>query len=430
MKSISKVLALLLCFFTARGASGTESQTDTVRITIQEAEGRFLKNNLQLLAARLNIDAATAGITQARLWSNPNIAIEQNVYNQFTRRWFDVTGTGNTEVQIQQLFLLAGKRDKQVKLAQVNADIAGQTFYDLLRALKLELRTDLFSAAYLQQSLAFYDESIRTMSKTVAAMESMYEKRSVLLSDVLRLKSLLFSLENERLTYVNQITGIQASLQTLLHDTTGGHPYYLVKLPVDQVERADVGAVRLEDAIAIARERRPDYQIARANVEYESTNLSLQKALAIPDLTVGGRWSRQGSYIPDYFGLTLSMDIPLFNRNQGNITMSERVLEGNRLLRDNMKQTVEKEVLVAYQKALAIDRLYRGFDKKFMGDYKSLVEGMLASYQKRNISLLEFTDFYESYRTSVVQWHQLQTDRAAAIEGLNYAIGAPLPGLE
>ena len=430
MKPFYGVIVLFACLCASRAAFGKETVADSVRISLSEAENRFLTNNLQLLAARFDIDAATAGIVQAELWTNPNIAIEQNIRNQFTRRWFDVTSTGNTEIQIQQLFLLAGKRDKQIKLAQVNAKIAEQTLYDLLRALKLELRTDIFGIAYLQQSLAFYDESIKSMSKTVAALESMYEKRSVLLSDVLRLKSLLFSLQHERLACVNQVTELQESLRTLLHDTTQLHSYYIVDLNSSNLDSLRVDAVRLEDALTIAAVRRPDYQIAGANVEYEMTNLSLQKALGVPDVTLGGRWSRQGSYIPNYFGLTLSVDIPVFNRNQGNVLMSERILEANKLLRDNMKQTIKKEVLVAYRKAVDVDHLYRAFDKKFTGEYKSLIEGMVASYQKRNISLIEFTDFYESYRTCMVQWHQLQSDRAEAIEGLNYAVGSTVLSIQ
>ena len=182
---------------------------------------RFLKNNLQLLAARFNIDASKAAIDQAELWSNPNISIEQNAYNKFTKKFFDVTKTGNTEVQLQQLILLAGKRDKQIRLAEINTQIAENTFYDLLRALKFELRTNFFDLYFLQQSLAFYDETIPNVRKTVAATEAIYQKRSILLSEVLRLKSLLFSLENERLGLLNQASEIEHGMSVLLRDTSG-----------------------------------------------------------------------------------------------------------------------------------------------------------------------------------------------------------------
>ncbi len=161
-------------------------------------------------------------------------------------------------------------------------------------------------------------------------------------------------------------------------------------------------------------------------MEYEEANLSLQKAMSIPDLTVGGRYSRAGSYIPDYYAVTVSIDLPIFNRNQGNVEISENTLEGDKLLREYSRKTLEKEVATAYWKAIDTDSLFRAFDKKFTGEYKTLVAGMDADYEKRNITIIEFTDFYESYRTSMLQMNQLQNDRIDAFEGLNYAAGTSL----
>ena len=173
-------------------------------------------------------------------------------------------------------------------------------------------------------------------------------------------------------------------------------------------------------------EKRPDYKNTKSQIEYEEANLSLQKAMRIPDLTVGGTYSRAGSYIPDYYALTLSIDLPIFNRNQGNVEVSENTLEANKLLREYSQKSLEKEIATAYKKAIDTDSLFRAFDKKFTGEYKTLVDGMDADYQKRNITIIEFTDFYESYRTSMLQMNQLQNDRIDAFEGLNYAAGTSL----
>jgi len=402
------------------------AQPDTIRITLPEAEQRFLRNNLQLIAARYNIDAAEAAVTQAKLWPNPNIQIEQNVYNQFTRRYFDFTREGNTEVQLQQLFLLAGKRDKQITLAEINARRTEHGFYDLLRAVRLELRSDMYDLYFLQRSIAFYDESSRVIRSTVASVEHVYEKRSVLLADVLRLKALLFSLENERLGLMNQIADIEGDLHILLRDTTGTVTYYVPVISGESLDSMAVDSLGLSRLVALAKERRPDFMIADANVRFEETNLALQRAMAVPDVTLGGRWSRAGSYIPEYFAVTAAVDLPLFNRNQGNILVSEKTLEANRALRENAERTVEREVTVSFQKALQTDRLYRASDRKFPGEYRTLVDGMVQNYLKRNMTIIEFTDFYESYRTAMLQINQLQDDRADAFETLNYATGSDL----
>lgn len=426
MKSLKFIGCLLLALRMVCHAQAYGTRTDTVAITLQQAEGRFLKNNLQLLAARFNIDAAKASVYQAELWSNPNISIEQNAYNKFTRRYFDISKTGNTEVQLQQLILLAGKRDKQIRLAEINSQIAENSFYDLLRALKFELRTDFFDLYFLQQSLAFYDETIPNVRKTVAATEIIYQKRSILLSEVLRLKSLLFSLENERLGLLNRVSEIELGMGVLLRDTSGSASYFIPQVDNSVLDSIRADTLSLQEVLETALDKRPDYKNAETQVRYEEANLSLQKAMRIPDLTIGGTYSRAGNYIPDYYALTVSIDLPIFNRNQGNVKTSENTLEADKLLREYSRKTLEKEIAAAYKKASDTDSLFKAFDKKFTGEYKTLVEGMDSEYQKRNITIIEFTDFYESYRTSMMEMNQLQNDRIDAFEGLNYAAGTSL----
>jgi len=416
-----KPIILSMCMLAhAPGQTGT-ARKDTLTITLAAAEQRFLQNNLQLLASKLRIDAVKAAKVQAEVWSNPNIAFEQNIYNQYTGKWFDVTSSGNSEIQIQQLFLLAGKRDKQVRLADINTAVSEHAFSDMLRALKMELRSDLFNIYFLQQELSFYNESLDTLRRTVASVELMYQKRSVLLADVLRLKSLLLSLETERQGIINQVYGLQGDLRVLLNDTTGA-----VYLPLIDESRLDTVFFQhpsFDEVLKTALEHRPDYNIVKANVDYESTNLSLQHALAVPDITIGGRWSRAGSYIPDYYAVSLSIDLPVFNRNQGNIEISERTLEANTALLNNAALSLKEDIQGAYVKAVEIDRRYRQSDSEFIPEYKTLIEGVIANYKNRNISMLEFTDFYESYRTSMLQWQQLRSDRVQAFENLNYATG-------
>ena len=88
---------------------GFAPQEDTLKISLADAEAQFFKYNYKLLAAKLNIDASKAANLQAKLLPNPNIQLEQNIYNKFTQRFFDVTKTGNTELQVQQLIVLVVK---------------------------------------------------------------------------------------------------------------------------------------------------------------------------------------------------------------------------------------------------------------------------------------------------------------------------------
>jgi cobalt-zinc-cadmium efflux system outer membrane protein len=394
---------------------------DTVSLSLDSAERRFLESNLLLLAAKFNIVAARAAVLQARLWSNPNIAIEQNVYNPDTKRYFDFTPQGNTEVQLQQLITLAGKRGKQVRIAEIGTDIAEQSFYEVLRSLKLELRTDLYDLYFLQRSLRFYDVSVSALRRTVASSENILEKRSILLSEVLRVKSLLFSLENERQGVLNRASQIQWDLHVLLNDTAAVP--YLSSIDRGAADSISLADLSFQQLLELARENRPDLKVAASNVRSAEATLALQKALVIPDVTVGGRWSQAGSYIPNYYALSVSVDLPIFNRNQGNILESEIAVRSVAAAYAGALASVEKDVATAYDRATSTDKLYRTLDRTFTAQYEQLADGMIRTYENRNLSVIQFTDFYESYRTSVVQMNQLQNDRLDAIEGLNYATG-------
>lgn len=49
-----------------------QPRSDTLKITIKQAEDQFLKNNLLLIIQRYNIDNAGAQVITARLFPNPN----------------------------------------------------------------------------------------------------------------------------------------------------------------------------------------------------------------------------------------------------------------------------------------------------------------------------------------------------------------------
>jgi len=398
---------------------------DTLAISLKETEEKFLKENLQLIASKYNISAAEAQITQAKLWNNPNISIEQNIYNQSTKRYFDFTRTGNTEVQIQQLFLLAGKKDKQVHVSELNKQITEFSFYDLLRNLKFQLRTDFYDLYFLQQSLRFYNQSIPNISRTIQTVENAYNKRTMLLSEVIRLKALLLSLQNEKLGIETQISELQNDLRVLMHDTANGS-YYAPLVDIQKFDSLEFDMLSLDDIIQKGINNRPDYKSAETTVKLDLANLYLQNSLAVPDLTIGGRWSRAGSYIPEYYALNFSIDLPLFNRNQGNIELAKLTLLSDEVNGLQSKSFVEREIRNAFQKAAETDRLFKSIDKNFIAQYDTLALGTTENFRNRNITIVEFTDFYESYRTSIIQLNQIQNSRIDAIENLNFRTGSDL----
>ncbi|TGK43789.1 TolC family protein [Leptospira andrefontaineae] len=408
-------------------ASGDQERTQ-VRLELAKAEELLWKNNLLLLASKFNIDARKAGIEQAGLYANPNIFVDQSIFAEPTQRYFDFTRSGQTVVQIQQVFLLGGKIDKRVRVAELSAKMSEQEFYDLARALITKLRRTFYFIHYYRDAIAFYDKSLIALEKTVNSAELAYKRRAVLQSEVLRLKALLFFLRKEREDLRIKVLEKEADLRVLLNeDSYKSQSVAIVPvLDLDFVEKATIEGLKLDNMLAKAREYRPDLKKAVQALRYEEANLELQHANAIPDLAFGPMYNRGGTAFQNYWGITAQLNIPIFDRNQGNIKAAEKSIQVRKQELKNLILEVENDVSVALATAKAKDDLYKKFRNTYTSDYANLAEDMILSYEKRYISILEFADFFETYRSSIVEMLRLQTDRMEAIEGVNYSVGTGL----
>ena len=417
------ILTFFILFLTL-GISFGQVKQDTLSLKLAEAEQIFVQKNLLLIADKFNIQIARANIIQAGLWNNPSIYLEQNIYNPINKRVLDYTYTGENIVQIQQLFLLAGKRNKRVQLEQINMQIAEFQFYDLMRTLKFELRNNYFDLYYLQQISKIYDKEITSINKTITAFELLLSHGNISLKEVVRLKALLFSLENERLATLQQIGEAQISLGILLIDSA--HHYFKPVVNKSSIDSVNLSRFSLPSLTDTALANRTDLKLYEADLRFDEKNLSYQRALAIPDLQLGGVYDRQGNFVRDYTGVTLQMNLPAFNRNQGNIQASKYQIQQSKVRLEEYRKRVESEILGAFIKTSRVTELYNSFDKTFITDYDNIIASVLLNYEKKNISLLEFIDFYQSYKDSYIRMNALERERVTTFELLNYYSGKNL----
>lgn len=397
---------------------------DTLRITLPQAEKLFTDKNLSLLAEKYNISIAQAQIIQARLYNNPNIQLSGNMYDPQNKKAFNVSNqTGEYVAGVQQLIILAGKRNKQIQLAGTNVTLAENRFFDLLRTLRFTLRSDFYQAYFLQNSINAYQNQIPTLENLNDTYQKLLVKGVVTLKDAVRIQALLYSLKAEQTSLQNQFNDTEAEIQSLLQNNATWF------VPVSGINVATIPSVKdipLRTLIDTAFANRYDIKLAQNTILYNQQNYNLQKALAVPDLTLGASFDKRGSFVDNASFLNLAMDLPFFNRNQGNIKASKISIEQSKLLLSKQTFTVENEVQRAYTKALNTDRMLSSIDPNFRNSFEQLLKSVTENFQRRNLSILEFTDFYESYKQNILQLNQLQNDRVQALESLNFTIGKTL----
>jgi cobalt-zinc-cadmium efflux system outer membrane protein len=412
---------LLLFFTLVSNIIWAQFSQDTLRLTVHQAEELFVKNNIQLLAQKYSIDSAKANIITAKLFDNPEFDFGTGLYDQATQKFFDYS-YNNKEValQLSQLIKTAGKRNKNIQLAKTGVAITEYQFSDILRTLQYTLRNDFYNIYYLQQTQKVYDIEISALQKTSTAYAEQVAKGNISQLENLRIQSQLYTLQSELATLQNNIDDVQSEFKLLLRAKA---TMYVVPVPPKEDKQVAVTDIAYQSLVDSAYKNRYDLKMATANVTFNEQNLALQKALAVPDLTFNLGYDRLGSYVMNYNSIGVGLPLPLFNRNQGNIKQAHIGIESSKLQLEGVQDAVESQVANAYIGAVRAEKLLNSFDPKFEENNSKLVEEVTKNFEKRNISLLEFTDFYDSYKQNVVQLNTLRYNRASQLEQLNFTTG-------
>ena len=406
---------------------------DTISITLNDAEDQFVKNNFALLAQKYNVDASKALIRQAGLFNNPNIYYENSVYNKYKTtgskffpteigKWGDYTTQGEILIQYNWLFSVAGKRNKAVKVAKAQADVAQYQFDDLMRTLLFALRSDFYQLHYGLQSLKLFDEEITSLKDIVAGFEAQYQKGNISLREITRVRALLFSLQNDRLALATDLRATLSEFAGLLNNPKPVW-YKPVVNETEVTTKYNTSVIGLSDLLTQALANRPDLKEAQAQVTAGEAYVKLQNATGVPDVMLQGVYDRNGSYIPNYNAAAISIPIAIFNRNQGNRQAAKSQLDAANQQLLQKQVSVQNDVFASYQKMTETEKLNSSLSSNFATDFSLLLKGAQSNFEKKNLSLLEFVDMFESYKQSMVQYNTIKTQRLTAFEELNFNVG-------
>ena len=112
----------------------------------------------------------------------------------------------------------------------------------------------------------------------------------------------------------------------------------------------------------------------------------------------------------------LSVSLPIFNRNQGNIRAAKISVAQKAHKEEYARRQAENELFTSYARLEKAIQLYRSSNYGLEKDFALIIEGVNLNFQKRNISLLEFIDYYETYKTTCLRLYQTQKEVLLALE--------------
>ncbi len=416
-------LFVIILFCNLKAQSQTAS--DTLILDIPKLEKRFIDSNFLLLAAHYNVDAQKALIEQARVWQNPTIntdfmlGADGKFFNY--GKYDDGKGghfLGQYYVQIQQLIMTAGKRGKLINMATTNAKLSELQMQDVLRNLRYQLHQDYYNLSQQLSLLQLYNQQEAQLDKLLSGMQAQLSVGNIAQKDLVRIKALSIALQQDKTDLLKSIADTQNDLKTLLQIKDNKT---FIK-PLDENTTTILPNEGLDKLINQALQTNPYYLLQQSTTTYQQQNLAYQKALRTPDLTLGPNFDRNSNYAPNYVGLGISLPLPVFNKNKGNIKSAQYGIKQQEAVTQNAETELTNNVTNAYQKLVLTIKQNNDSQTSFYQQYETIYNNMMDSYRKREINMLEFLDFYNDYSASQQRLLQQKLNLHLAEEELKYQV--------
>ena len=403
---------------------------DTLVLNRAESETVFLQNNLSLLAENISISKAEASLIQANVWPNPTLTLDQvNLWKPKSIEGQELVPPlsgdfGRNQqfgVSIEQLILTAGKRRKLMALEKVSIEQSKQYFEEVLRSLKIEFRAQLNQLNYLQTYKTIYENQLTSINQLTKAYKNQVEAGFLDKGEYIRLKALALEILSDIHNLENDLNEVEHNLKQLMNLPSTTH--FELKpegLAVNLGELTDFDITALVDS---AQNNRPAYQISKLQEDYAEKYLAVERAERVPNLALLGEYNRGDGIYTDFVGFGIAMDIPVFNRNKGNIRIAELEIQQAQLNQQFVTSGIEKEV------SLAVLQFRRALDfiQQIDDDYESELDQILNAYtqnfKNKNIDLIQYLDFLEAYLENKNIILKAAVELRNKAEDLNYAVG-------
>lgn len=423
-----KRLVITLIFF-VKAAYSFAQNSDTIVISRDEAEVIFLKNNIDVITQKLQISQAEAREVQAKYWPNPKLSIsEVNLWRTYgieelpplVGNWGK---SSQISAEIEQVIQTAGKRRKTIELQQIEVEGAKFELQEVLRELKKSLRNTVTEILYNQEQQKVYRSQISSIEKLTKSYNNQLNLGNISKAEYVRLKAQEVEFKKKLISLQQEIEDQQRELKALLILPSSSYIVISGSLMLPEKQFSELEA---QQWIEKAKENRPDIMILKNTEKYAAKNLDIQNAMKIPDVAVSLGYDRGGNIMKDFIGLGVSFDLPAFDRNKGNIQAAKLELEKSQLETHKNLLKSENEIMSVFRNYIRTQEVSAEMDHH----YESTLDSLLLSHEKnfrlRNISMLEYLDFLDTYIRNKMIILDTKKELNHYYENLQYVVGQDL----
>jgi cobalt-zinc-cadmium efflux system outer membrane protein len=407
-KHIISMLCFLLFCFTAKAQSN---------YTLQQALQTARNNSPILKTEQLNIGIAQTDIVTAKLRPNPilnNQSLQLMQPSLFPANT-DWHNGQNRQVwwQLTKPFQIAGQRKYKIDVANKNVAFAEKNYTETERNLFSEVAAKWLEVWTAQKQLDIIQIAKGNIDSLVIINQNRYKNQVITQTDLFRTELLSKQYAIQYKTALQEVTNRQNELKFLLGiqenikvDTADN---FLFTMPQS-----------IDSLLTQSLQNRSDILTTKSMIEVSNSNIKLQKSLAYPQPELGFIYNPQNT-IP-YFGIYATIDLPIFNRNQGEIKKSYLLKQQAEQHLFTIQSQLQTEIITAYASYQLQQQNVQNF-QTILEQSQTILNNVKYAYLKGGTTIIDFLEAQRSWLETQQQYYDaLQQYRQSYIQ-LLYATG-------
>ncbi len=396
---------------------------EQLAITEEQAIALFYQRNLGLIAARLNIDSAEAEQIIAAAIPNPvfTFAVSELAPKAFARESRGLAVPA-LKPEVEQLIITAGKRRLRIESSELATEAVTFDVQDVARTLTNEVRRSFYNLLLAQKTIKVANDNLEHYREILRVNEIRLKVGDVAAIDFIRIEVESLKAQGDLDQARTALNQARADLLLLL-----GWPENSMEISAVEAwpEAApEIAMARQDQLVERALDRRPDMRAARVRITQAKKMLTLAQRQVIPDVTINAWYDQdQGNQFARTGGFSVSVPIPLFYQQKGEISKARVGVTTSELALAQAEQGIRAEVIKASASWQSADAIARRFEASVVKRIETLRKAQEIAYQKGAIGVLDLIDAQRSYRAIMLDYYTALANRSKAWADLLMAYG-------
>lgn len=388
----------------------------TRALTLKAALQRALALNPRLTAAEREVGIATGRRIQAGAIPNPEVSFELD--NAFGSNEYAGTRMAETTLQLSQLIELGGKRSARIAAGTAEVDSA----YWQRQATRLEIASETATAFVTvlaaQRRVQIYDIQIAGLDRVTPLLQRRVEAGASSPAEVARAQVAIDLVRVERERAKTALATARRDLAVLMGDRVPRFASVVGQL-------AAVGRPPAFQTVLTAIDGNPQLMRWTAVRAQREAELLTARLKPIPDVRLSGGWRHYRETGDNAVRLGISIPLPVWDQNRGDIIAAEENLQKGQAERDINRQALivlAGRSYDAIQGALAELSLLRN---SVIPNSRKAVDGIEGGYSQGRFSLIEVLDVQSSATQAAIREQEALLSFHTAVTTIEGLVGRP-----